>query len=231
MLELQVRDQMIRFPEGFEHDMKARIESIAQRAFELYVTFHTVRSSRTSGSSRSQPQSSLIGGSYDEVSNPGTIDHSRSGSRSLSVNNLLATMDMQSSVTSTPMPIPSGDTDFGLRPQVMPSRQMAPPNYVPTMTNHPQQNAGYSMSYPSSLPTYSNSFSNNLSPSNGPWYPYDSYPANMSPQYTDNNTAGTYRPASEAAIAQNMMVSSDPAGQGLLWQTDLDPRMQYQGGQ
>lgn len=236
MLELQVRDQLIRFPEGFEHDMKARIEAIAQRAFELYVRINTVQSSRASTSSRSQPQSSLIGGSYDHVSIPGTTDGSRSGSRSLSINNQLQAIDMQSSVASTPLRTHSRDTGSSMRPPVMSTRQqMAQPNYVPTMSNHPQQGPEYSMGYPNSIPTFSNSFNNNLAPNNGGWNygGYEAYPSGINHQYTDNNPAGTYRPSPEAAIAQDMMVSSDPAGQGLLaWTSDLDPgNMQYQGGQ
>ncbi|KAE8440304.1 hypothetical protein EG329_009537 [Mollisiaceae sp. DMI_Dod_QoI] len=226
ILEHQVRDRLIRFPEGCENDMKARIEAIAQRSFELYVNFHGVRSSRTSSSSRSQPQSSYIGGSYGQISNPSITEGSRSASRSISVHSQLP-VDMQGPSNGPPMPLRSRGVSSSMGPPAMQLRQILPPDYVPTLPSHSQQSSGYSMNYQNNMPTYTPPFENSITGNNGSLpFTYDSYSGSLTTPYPGSSTAGTYRDMSQGAIDPSLMVSaSDPNAQALsTWQPGLDPR-------
>lgn len=74
MLERQVLDQRIRFPEGEEQNMKSRVEALARDAFSLFsrVTVPPITSSTNSSSSRSHPQTSNFGGSCTNISTPYT---------------------------------------------------------------------------------------------------------------------------------------------------------------
>lgn len=82
MLDRQVIDERIRFPEGLEQDMKAKVTALAREAFSVLQNVQPLPSSSNSSSSRSHPQStSLLSGSYAHIHSMSTPQTTIGGQR------------------------------------------------------------------------------------------------------------------------------------------------------
>jgi hypothetical protein len=138
MLERQVLDQRIRFPEGQEQEMVARISTLAREAFSIFSNVHIqpLLSSSTSSSSRGHQHSAYLSGSYTHLSTPQTTVGSQRRPSAYSLDN----MHISSSPTENQMVVPS-------RPQ---QRIMGPPPNSLRI----QQGYGNMQSQPSTIPGY-----------------------------------------------------------------------------
>ncbi|KAG4425118.1 hypothetical protein IFR04_001685 [Cadophora malorum] len=71
MLTHQVNQQNIRFEPGLENEMRSRVENLVEKAFSVFIGLEGLPSSTSTSSSRSALQpTSLLSGSYDNISDP-----------------------------------------------------------------------------------------------------------------------------------------------------------------
>ncbi|KUJ09930.1 uncharacterized protein LY89DRAFT_740342 [Mollisia scopiformis] len=105
MLDRQVLDQRIRFPDGLEQDMKARVSALAREAFSIFSRVHVqpLPSSSNSSSSRSHLQTnSYLSGSYTHISTPQSGGQRRaSAARSAAPSQTFSLDNMQISTSPT----------------------------------------------------------------------------------------------------------------------------------
>jgi hypothetical protein len=102
MLDRQVEVEDIRFIEGSQEEMKGRVELLAQHAFEIAIGLYERSSTTSSSSARSRALSSLLGGSYENISvaTPRTSGITLSASHSTPIRSQAYAMDVSSSPTS-----------------------------------------------------------------------------------------------------------------------------------
>jgi hypothetical protein len=109
MLDLQVRQQHIRFIQGEEEEMKDRVQNLVQKACAVYLGVNGVTSLTDSSSVRSRQDLSYLGGSFEHVSTPGTtrVQYSPSGSRSaVDLSQSFALMDASGTPTGSQLAAP-----------------------------------------------------------------------------------------------------------------------------
>jgi hypothetical protein len=202
MLELQVGQQHIRFPEGVEDEMRTRVETLAQKAFSVYVGLHGLPSATNSSSSRSRQQGSL-GSSFPPLSTPRTSEthHSPSASRSTAAPSQAYSMDLQSSPTPAPMMAnPRSQRQNMGPPPYMVMPQIVQQNFVTNPMSsslQPQHTAhshpSFSMQLQDSIVAYSDtSFSDgNLNPTGDEWAAYSAGFEGAGSTFNGSNSTNT----------------------------------------
>lgn len=165
MLNHKVNQQYIRFLEGQEDEMKARVENLAYQTFSLLLGLNDSPSVTNSSSSRTRSgqQSSMLGGSYQHLLTPRTSrgQHSSSNSRSTAAQSEAYSMDVASSPVAHPMAARSLSQGhpsrmpppFSTMPR-MPTQTFTPTTMPSPMPNEQQTHGGFHSTMPGTMENF-----------------------------------------------------------------------------
>jgi hypothetical protein len=218
LLQLQVGQQHIRFPEGLEDEMRTRVETLAQKAFSVYVGLHGLPSATNSSSSRSRQQGSL-GSTFPPLSTPRTSEthHSPSASRSTAAPSQAYSMDLQSSPTPNPMMTDPrtqrpnmGPPSFMVMPHIVQQNFVTNPMSSSLQAQHSSHShPSFSVQLQDSIVAYSDtSFSDsNMNPTGDEWAYNPGYDGPSS-TYTASNSTNTMANGGFVGISSGSMNQS-----------------------
>jgi hypothetical protein len=181
--------------------MKDRVETLVQQAFRLSVELYGLPSSVNSSSATSGPQTSLLGGSFEQISTPRTTgrQQSSSASRSITTRSQVYSMDVSSTPSRNSMVASSRRHGTDMLPPVINLQSMPPQNFVTSNigASHPAHEwypvGTVGLSDDSTTFIGSNFDESDLGASGAQWsgMDFDSSPANFSDNHTPVNMART----------------------------------------
>jgi len=200
--------------------MRTRVETLAQKAFSVYVGLHGLPSATNSSSSRSRQQGSL-GSSFPPLTTPRTSEthHSPSASRSTAAPSQAYSMDLQSSPTPNPRSQrPNmGPPPYMVMPQIVQQNFVTNPMTAPLQAQHPSHShSAYSMQLQDNIAAFSDTpFSDgNMNPTGEEWAygtGYDGAGSTFSGGNSTNTLANAgFVGISSGSLNQSMVDASSP---------------------